>query len=93
MTSQAKAISFEQYIQLALSHAEYQRNPDDTWTASAPSLPGCVTWGLGRSEAVEMIRDAIEAWVLTAIQFGDPVPEIDGCVLHYAVNRVAESSS
>jgi hypothetical protein len=34
-----------------------------------------------------MARDAIEAWVLTALRFGDELPEIDGCVLQYAIDE------
>jgi predicted RNase H-like HicB family nuclease len=50
-------------------------------------LPGCITWGKMRNEAVEMAEDAIEAWVLTALRFGDEIPEVDGCVLQYAVDE------
>ena len=31
-----------------------------------------------------MAMDAIEGWILTALRFGDEIPEIDGCVLQYA---------
>jgi len=77
-------VNFERYVRLALSHARFTRNEDGTWTAEVPLLRGCITWGQTRSEAVEMLKDAIEAWVFTAVRFGDEIPAIDGCVLHHA---------
>jgi antitoxin HicB len=87
MFHRPKGVSFEQYVRLALSHARYTQNADGTWTVEIPILPGCITWGETRDEAVEMARDAIEAWVLTALRFGDELPEIDGCVLQYAIDE------
>jgi predicted RNase H-like HicB family nuclease len=34
-----------------------------------------------RREAVEMAKDAIEAWIITALRFGDEIPAIDDCFL------------
>jgi len=84
-----KSVSFPEYVQLALSHARYTQNEDGSWTVEVPPLPGCVTWGKDRKEAVEMAIDAIEGWILTALRFGDEIPEIDGCVLHYVDDTAA----
>jgi len=67
-------VNFEQYVRLALSHAKFWQNEDGSWTVEVPVLPGCITWGATRSEAVEMAKDAVEAWVLTALRFGDEIP-------------------
>src|SRR5262245_32518218 len=83
-------IAFEPYLRVVLSHARYSRNEDGTWTVKMPVLPGCISWAATRGEAVEMAKDAIEAWVLTALRFGDPIPEVDGCVLRYAVDEPAQ---
>jgi len=85
---ESRLIGFEQYLRLALSHAEFSQNEDVSWTVEIPVLPGCVTWGATRSEAVEMAKDAAEAWVLTALRFGDEVPPIDGNSLQYAVDEL-----
>jgi predicted RNase H-like HicB family nuclease len=39
--------------------------PDETgwWVAEVPSLPGCVTQGATVAEAIQNVRDAIEAWI------------------------------
>ena len=84
----AVKVNFEQYVRLALSHAEFSQNEDGSWTAEIPVLPGCVTWGTTRSEVVEMARDAVEAWVLTALRFGDEIPVIDGNSLQDAVDEI-----
>jgi len=85
---ESSLISFEQYVRLALSHAQFSQNEDDSWTVEIPVLPGCVTWGATRSEVVEMAKDAAEAWVLTALRFGDEIPPIDGNSLQYAIDEL-----
>lgn len=40
-----------------------------------PDLPGCMADGATVAEAVVNGRDAVESWILTAREFGDPVPE------------------
>ena len=79
-------VNFEQYVRLALSHAKFSQNEDGSWTVQIPVLPGCVTWGATRSEAVEMAKDAIEAWIMTALRFRDEVPVIDGCSLQHSAD-------
>jgi len=56
------------------------------WTVEVPVLPGCVTWGETRQQALEMAEDAIKGWILTALRFGDEIPVIEGCVLDYTVD-------
>ncbi|NQE46714.1 hypothetical protein C5S31_11900 [ANME-1 cluster archaeon GoMg2] len=73
---QTNKITFEQYVRLTLSHAIFSRNEDASWTVEVPVLPGCITWGITRREAVEMAKDAIEAWIITALRFGDEIPAI-----------------
>ncbi len=50
--------------------------PDEAgyWVAEVPSLPGCVSQGKTRDEAIANIKEAIEAYVESLIQDGIPVP-------------------
>ncbi len=48
---------------------------DGYWVAEVPSLPGCVSQGQTREEAVGNIREAIEAYVEALREDGLPVPE------------------
>lgn len=45
------------------------------FVASIPELPGCITQGETHQEAVEMIQDAKEAWIETALEEGIEIPE------------------
>ena len=48
---------------------------DGFWVAEVPSLPGCISQGKTRQEALEQIRDAIEAYIGALKNDGLPVPE------------------
>ena len=48
---------------------------DGYWVAECPSLPGCVSQGTTREEAIRNIKEAIEGYVLVLKEDGLPVPE------------------
>ena len=78
-----KSLSWNDYVRLALSYAEFSPNEDKSWTVEIPVLPGCVTWGKTRAEAAMMAEDAVQGWLVTALRFGDEIPLIDGYGLSY----------
>lgn len=43
--------------------------------AYAPALPGCHTFGKSIAEAKKNARDAIEVYVESLIEHGEPVPQ------------------
>ena len=45
------------------------------WVAECPSLPGCVSQGTTREQAVANIREAIEGYVQVLKEDGLAVPE------------------
>ena len=45
------------------------------YVVSCPDFPGCVTQGDTRDEALEMIRDAIQGYIVSLEKHGEPVPE------------------
>jgi predicted RNase H-like HicB family nuclease len=45
------------------------------YTAYVPDLPGCVSEGAAKEEALAMIKEAIEAYLESLRAHGDPVPE------------------
>jgi predicted RNase H-like HicB family nuclease len=47
---------------------------DTYWVAECPSLPGCVSQGKTKEEAISNIREAIEGYVLALEADGLPVP-------------------
>ena len=48
---------------------------DGFWLAECPSLPGCISQGQSKKEAIQNIREAIEGYLEVLQQDGDPVPE------------------
>lgn len=51
-----------------------QQDEDGAWVAEVPSLPGCVSQGRTREEAVANVREAMAAYVESLEEHGDPVP-------------------
>lgn len=48
---------------------------DDWWVAECPSLPGCVSQGKTKEEALRNIREASRAYIEALEQDGLPVPQ------------------
>jgi predicted RNase H-like HicB family nuclease len=47
---------------------------DGVFVAECPALPGCVSQGKTRDEAMANIRDAIQGYLASLKQHGEPVP-------------------
>jgi predicted RNase H-like HicB family nuclease len=47
---------------------------DNFWVAECPSLPGCVTQGRSKEEAIHNIREAIQGYIEALEEDGLPVP-------------------
>ena len=48
---------------------------DGYWVVECPSLPGCVSQGETKQEAIANIKEAIELYVAVLEEDGLPVPE------------------
>jgi predicted RNase H-like HicB family nuclease len=48
---------------------------DGYWVAECPSLPGCISQGKTREEAIRNIREAIDLHLEVLQERGQPVPE------------------
>ena len=53
---------------------ELEQDEDGRWSAVVPSLPGCATWGLTSEEAIESIREAVQAYLSVLAEDGRPLP-------------------
>ena len=62
----------------------YRDNRDNIYIADVPELPGCSAHGKTYNEALGNVNEAIELWINTAKEFGDPIPEPKGARLMYA---------
>lgn len=45
------------------------------WVIECPSLPGCITQGKTKSEAISNIREAIDGYIAALAEDVLPVPE------------------
>jgi predicted RNase H-like HicB family nuclease len=52
-----------------------EKEPDGGFVATVPVLPGCVSQGDSREEALKNIREAVELYVEDCRAAGDLVPE------------------
>jgi len=48
---------------------------DDYWVAECPSLPGCISQGRTKEEAITNIREAIQGYIAALEEDHLPVPE------------------
>jgi predicted RNase H-like HicB family nuclease len=56
----------------------YWSDVDQIYVAEVPELPGCVTHGPTPERALAEAQEAIQLWIDTALEFGDPIPEPKG---------------
>jgi predicted RNase H-like HicB family nuclease len=62
----------------------YWSNEDEVFIAEVPELPGCIAHGDTEESAIQNIKEAMQLWIDTAREFGDPIPEPKGRRLMYA---------
>ncbi len=56
----------------------YWSNEDQVFVAEVPELPGCMAHGNTQEVALAHANEAIQLWIDTAREFGDPIPEPKG---------------
>jgi predicted RNase H-like HicB family nuclease len=56
----------------------YWSSEDQVFLAEVPELPGCIAHGPTQEAALAQCQEAIQLWIDTAREFGDPVPEPKG---------------
>jgi predicted RNase H-like HicB family nuclease len=56
----------------------YWSKDDAIFIAEVPELPGCVAHGDTQAVALANANEAIQLWIDTANEFGDPAPEPKG---------------
>ena len=62
----------------------YWDNQDRAYIADVPELPGCSAHGNTYDVALKNAKEAIQLWIDTAKEFGDPIPGPKGQRLIYA---------
>ncbi|HDH27871.1 MAG TPA: type II toxin-antitoxin system HicB family antitoxin [Euryarchaeota archaeon] len=63
-----------------------EKDEDGFFVAECPSLPGCISQGQTRSEAVVNIQDAIKGYIESLKKHDEPIPPaIDEEIIEVAV--------
>jgi predicted RNase H-like HicB family nuclease len=62
----------------------YWSNEDNAFIAEVPELPGCIAHGETPEKALKNAKEAIQLWLDTAKEFGDPIPAPKGERLIFA---------
>lgn len=53
------------------------KDEDGAWCAEVPALPGCLSSGGTREEAIANIREAADLWLEIRRELGWPIPAAD----------------
>ena len=56
----------------------YWSDEDQAFVAEVPQLPGCAAHGPTQETARASAQEAIQLWIETAKEFGDPIPAPKG---------------
>ena len=56
----------------------YWSREDGVFVAEVPELPGCMAHGDTQETALRNVNQAMDLWLSTAQEFGDPIPEPKG---------------
>lgn len=62
----------------------YWSAEDHVFVAEVPELPGCMAHGDSPQAALANAQEAMQLWLDTAAEFGDPIPEPKGRRLIFA---------
>ncbi len=49
--------------------------PEEGYTVRVPALPGCITYGRTKEEALSRANEAVEGFIEGLEKAGEPVPE------------------
>ena len=51
-----------------------EQDEDGVFVAECPSLPGCISQGRTRTEALKNIKDAAKGYIASLKKHGEPIP-------------------
>ncbi len=55
-----------------------RKEPEGGYTATVPSLPGCITYGESIEEATNMVQEAIELYLESLKAHNEEIPNDEG---------------
>jgi len=65
------------YINKAMSKAEYDKLEDGNFSGRIPQCPGVIAFGNTLFECHKELESVLEGWLIVKIRHGDTLPVID----------------
>lgn len=56
----------------------YWSSEDSVFVGEVPELPGCMVHGETQEVVLKEVGEAVELWIETAREFGEPIPKPNG---------------
>jgi len=81
------------YINKALSKAEYDKLEDDTFSGKIPECPGVLAFGKTLFECQKELESVFEGWLIVKIRHGDTLPVIDHLNINAGVPQGIEAEA
>jgi predicted RNase H-like HicB family nuclease len=81
-----------EYIDKAMSKAEYEKLEDGTYSGNIPQCPGVIGFGGTLYQCQEELRSVLEGWLIVKIRHGDKLPVIGGINLNKKMPTPAEAT-
>jgi predicted RNase H-like HicB family nuclease len=79
------------YINKALSKAEYDKLEDGSFSGRIPQCPGVIAFGNTLFECQKELESVLEGWLIVKIRHGDTLPVIDHLDINVGIPQVNEA--
>jgi predicted RNase H-like HicB family nuclease len=80
------------YINKALSKAEYDKLEDGSFSGSIPQCPGVIAFGKTLFECQKELESVLEGWLIIKIRHGDTLPVIDHLDINTGIPQGIEAA-
>jgi len=81
------------YINKALSKAEYDKLEDGTFSGIIPECPGVLAFGNTLFECQKELESVLEGWLIVKIRHGDTLPAIDNLDINTGIPHGNEAGA
>jgi predicted RNase H-like HicB family nuclease len=81
------------YINKALSKAEYDKLEDGTFSGRIPQCQGVIAFGNTLFECQKELESVLEGWLIVKIRHGDKLPIIDGFDINIGIPSGHEATA
>jgi predicted RNase H-like HicB family nuclease len=81
------------YINKALSNAEYDKLEEGSFSGRIPQCQGVIAFGKTLFECQKELESVLEGWLIIKIRHGDTLPVIDGLDINAGIPSGNEAAA